>query len=64
MKLRVKEVRDDAEFDRLFRKVETLGLAFIPEEFLEGRSRKLPKRLVKADIVIETTVRLGKAPSD
>ena len=39
MELRVKELRDDAEFERLFRKVENSRLAFIPEESLVVRSR-------------------------
>ena len=64
VELRVKELRNDAKFDRHFRKVETLGLAFIPEEFLEGRSRKIPKRLDSTDIVIKATARLGGASSD
>ena len=64
MELRVKELRKDTEFERHFKKVETLGLAFIPEESLEGRSRKIPKRLDNTDIVIEATERLGGASSD
>ena len=64
VELRVKGLREDAEFERHFKKVETLGLAFIPEESLEGRSRKIPKRLDNTDIVIEATERLGGASSD
>ena len=55
---------DDAECNRLFRKVEILRWAVTPEEFLEGRSRKIPKRLDNTDIVIEVTARLGGAAFD
>ena len=64
MELRVKELREDAEIEPLFRKVETFGLAFIPEEFLEGRSRKIPKMLDNTNILIEATERLGGASSN
>ena len=64
VEFRVKELRGDAEFDRLFREVDSLGLAFIPEESVEGRNRKISKRLDDTDIMIEATARLGGVSSD
>ena len=49
---------------KAFRKVETLGLAFRFEDSLEGRSRKIPKRLDNTDIVIEAIKGLGGVSSD
>ena len=58
------ERAQDAKFGMLFGKSETLGIAFRPEESLQGRSRKFPKRLDNTDIVIEAIARLGGVSSD
>lgn len=64
MELRAKELREDAEFERHFREVETLGLYLRPKEPLEGKSRRMPKRLDDIDIVIDAKERLGRVSSD
>ena len=61
--IRMKELRNDAEFERPIKKVETMEMVSRANEASEGRSRKIPKRLDKNDMLIDKAEKLGGVPS-